>query len=164
MSDPPRSSSAAFNALKHGLYARTVVLPGEDREAYDELLANLRKDLGPVGQLEDGLVARAADLWWRLGRTAAIEAGLLSPSWSTDHRAEKRLSGGGPLVDGFRVALDDTKILDQLGRYEGRLERALARTLRLVKDAQSARLRARRKHANEKHSQQGHFPTVENKG
>ena len=157
-------SASTFNALKHGLYARTVVLPGEDRAAYDELLTNLRRDLKPVGQLEDGLVARAADLWWRLGRTAAIEAGLLSPAWSGDPRAERRLSGGGPLVDGFRVALDDTKTLDQLGRYEGRLERALARTLRLVKDAQTARLRAAGKLENDSHLQSGHFPTVENKG
>lgn len=132
---------SGFNALSHGLYARDVVLPGEDREGFDELRANLVIDLKPVGRVEEGVVRRVADIWWRLGRAAAIEAGLLSPRWSSDPRAERRYSGGGPLIDGFRVALDDTKTLDLLGRYESRLERALSRTLGILQRMQDTRLR-----------------------
>lgn len=154
---------SAFNALRHGLFARDVVLPGEDRALFDDLLASLRADLKPKGRLEESLVARAADIWWRLGRSAAIEAGLLNPDWSSDPRAAYRASGGGPIVDTFRVALDDTKTLDQLGRYEGRLDRALARTLDLLDRAQSRRKRAEEV-ANASQSQKPQFPTLENKG
>ena len=130
---------SSFNGLNHGLYAQTVVLPGEDIEAFDALLANLKVELKPKGRAEIGMTRRAADIWWRLGRTAAIEAGLLSPNWSVDPRAGRYVTGGGMLMDSFRMALDETKTLDQLGRYEARLERALKRTFELLFQMQSRR-------------------------
>jgi hypothetical protein len=143
LSTGPKSASgswhASFNALRHGLYARDVVFPDEDREAYDELLESMTLDLKPQSQVEANLVHRAADIWWRLGRTAAIEAGFLNPNWSGDPRADRLRTGGGPLIDGFRVAIDDTKTLDRLGRCESRLERAFVRTLGLLKQLQKVR-------------------------
>lgn len=147
---PDGQARSAFNGLRHGLFARDVVLPGEDRAAYDDFLKRLNADLRPVGMVEKELLNRAAALWWRLGRTAAIEAGLLNPDWSNDPRAARRLTGGGPLVDAFRVALDDTRTLDVLGRYEGRLERALTRTLATFSRVQEARLKKQRKKAEKK--------------
>lgn len=132
---------SSFNGLKHGLYAQTVVLPGEDVEAFEAMLDNLKAELKPQGRAEEGMVRRAADLWWRLSRTAAIEAGFLSPDWSGDPRAGRFNTGGGPLIDGFRVALDDTQTLDQLGRYEARLERALKRAFDLIYMMQAQRRR-----------------------
>ena len=134
-------SRSSYNGLKHGLYAREVVLPGEDMEAFNALLASMMRELKPQGRAEEGIVRRAADIWWRLGRTAAIEAGLLNPAWSVDPRAERMYTGGGHIVDGFRVALDHTKTLDQLGRYEARLERALKRTFDLLFQMQAQRRR-----------------------
>ena len=75
---PGGKARSAFNGLNHGLFARDVVLAGEDREAYDALLDAMFTDLAPQGDVEEGLARRAADLWWRLGRTAAIEAGFLT--------------------------------------------------------------------------------------
>ena len=65
-----------YNNLRHGLYARDVVLPGEDRSEYDAMLAELQAEFAPEGRYENALVRRLADTWWRLGRSAAIEAGL----------------------------------------------------------------------------------------
>ncbi len=126
-----------FNALRHGIYARDVVLPGEDRQAYQTMLDELRADLCPEGPVENGLVARIADLWWRLGRTAAIEAGYLNADWDGDNR--QRI--GDQLVDLYRKAIDGTHTLELLGRYEGRLERAFARTIGVLEQAQAARRR-----------------------
>lgn len=125
---------SSFNALQHGIYARDVVLPGENRDAYDAQIVQLAEDLCPVGRVEEGLVKRMADIWWRLDRTQGIEAGLLNPDWGADPHSMHI-----PLVDIFRVAIDQTPTLDMLGRYEGRLERALDRTLRLLRQAQTAR-------------------------
>jgi len=144
------AARASYNALRHGLYTKDVVLVGEDRAAYDELLASLKTDLHPGGPVEEGLVRRIADIWWRLGRMAAIEAGLLSPDWSGDPRAAHKITGGGPLIDGFRVALDEAATLDRLGRYEGRLERALARTMGLFSRMRDGRLRGARKNAKKR--------------
>jgi len=135
---PEGRSEVGFNALKHGIYARDVVLPGEDREGYDALLQQMTEDLQPVGRVEQGLIKRLADLWWRLERTASIEAGLLNPDWNGD-----RFKMDIPLVDIYRIAIDNTPTLDRLGRYEGRLERAMGRTLRLLRQAQADRRRNR---------------------
>jgi len=141
---PARPTQARFNALRHGIYARDVVLPGEDRDAYTELLGHLQADLAPEGPLEGGLVARLADLWWRLGRTAAIEAGYLNPDWDGDSRQHI----GDQLVDIYRIAIDGTPTLELLGRYEGRLERAFARTMGVLERAQAARYRRAEKEAH----------------
>jgi len=140
---PEGKKFSSFNALQHGLYARDVVLPGEDREAYDSLQEHLGNDLSPVGRTEQGLIKRLADIWWRLDRTAGIEAGLLNPDWSADDRFAMNI----PLVDVYRIAIDNTPTLDRLGRYEGRLERALARTLHLLSTMQAARRRNTRRNA-----------------
>lgn len=130
---------ACYNGLKHGLYARDVLLPGENVEAYDKMLDELIAEYAPDGPSENALVRRAADLMWRLGRTAAIEAGFLSPDWSRDPRAQKRFFNDAPIIDGFEVVIGRADVLDQLGRYESRLDRALARTLDILE-----RMRRRR--------------------
>jgi len=136
---PKGKARVRFNALGHGLYAQDVVLPGENRAAYGILLKRLRRDLAPKGGIEDGLVGRIADIWWRLGRAAAIEAGLLNPDWDAAPGRGRLRTGGGPLIDGFRVAIDETPTLDRLGRYEARLERALSRNLETLRRLQAAK-------------------------
>src|SRR5215469_16925263 len=49
-----------LNALKHGLTADTVVLPGEDPAALEARVDAWKDDLRPGGALEDYLVERAA--------------------------------------------------------------------------------------------------------
>lgn len=132
---------SSFNGLKHGLYARDVVLPGEDVAAFDAMVQNMTEALKPQGKAEEAMVRRAIDIWWRLGRTASMEAGFLSPSWSDDPRAEWQQTGIGGLIDGFRMVLDHGAVLDQLGRYEARLERALKRTFDLLFQMQAQRRR-----------------------
>jgi len=146
---------SSYNALRHGLYAHEVVFPDEDREAYNALLDSLTHDFKPVGKVEMELIRRAADIWWRLGRTAAIEAGYLNPNWSGDPRKERFATSGGPLVDGFRVVLDDSSTLDRLGRYESRLERALSRTFNLLQRIQDVRQRNAREQAEKERVAQG---------
>jgi hypothetical protein len=69
---PPQS----VNALRHGLLARDVVLPGEDADAFEELWNQVRADLSPVGPLEELLVDRIVNAIWRLRRLARAETPL----------------------------------------------------------------------------------------
>ncbi|MCR4378899.1 MAG: hypothetical protein NUV50_12505 [Rhodospirillales bacterium] len=135
---PPR---ACFNALRHGLFSQTVVLPGEDGAAYERLFKKLKRDLQPTGTLENELVRRIADTWWRMMRVAAIEAGFLNPDWDGDVTPRLRISriSTFPAINSFAVAINESETLDRLGRYEGRLERALARLLATLSKTQEMR-------------------------
>jgi hypothetical protein len=62
-----------LNALRHGLLARDVVLPGEDADAFEDLWNRVRTDLSPVGPLEELLVAHIVNLMWRLRRLGRVE-------------------------------------------------------------------------------------------
>lgn len=129
-----------FNALKHGLYARDVVLPGEDRATYDAMYLEMHDEFQPKGRFELTLVRRLADISWRLGRSAAIEAGVLGPDMQGTVRP-RHIRGFGPLIDTFQVALNNAALLDRLGRCEARLERAFHRTVRALERRQARRLK-----------------------
>ena len=82
MSNGPKTSAgkaiSRFNALKHGLLSKEVLLPGEDEDLLEELCKRIFDDLQPHGQTEHLLVDRVVSLAWRLRRVHRIEAGLLS--------------------------------------------------------------------------------------
>lgn len=61
------------NALKHGIFARAVVMEGEPRKQFDFLLQGLLKDFKPEGTLENLLVEKLASLVWRYRRTLVTE-------------------------------------------------------------------------------------------
>ena len=68
-----------WNALKHGLLTKEVVLPnsesGETKAEFQELLGQLCEDLRPEGVLEEMLVEKIAICYWRLRRAIRCEVG-----------------------------------------------------------------------------------------
>jgi len=68
---------ARMNALKHGLQAEHVVIPGEDPEEFEALLSSLEEDYQPVGSREGLLVERIADYTWRLQRARLMETAIM---------------------------------------------------------------------------------------
>src|SRR5262249_7317412 len=60
--------NSCMNALKHGLDAQTLILPGEDDATFRARLDAWRADVKPRGPLEDALVEQAARLSWQLDR------------------------------------------------------------------------------------------------
>ena len=69
----------ARNAVKHGIFARDLVINAgdgrEDEMEYHELLDELKKDLAPVGRMEMLLVEKIAVNYWRLRRLVRFETG-----------------------------------------------------------------------------------------
>ena len=76
----PRSvegkSAVAKNALKHGLRAKQVVIPGEDPEEFQAFSDALFEQIGPEGALERHLTNRVASCLWRLQRADKLEAAV----------------------------------------------------------------------------------------
>ena len=77
------------NALKHGILAPALLITqgegllitqgegAEDPAEFGELLGGLRKDLAPVGMLEEIMVENIAMCYWRHRRALRCEAGLI---------------------------------------------------------------------------------------
>ncbi len=66
-----------FNALKHGMRARTTVLPGEDPAAFQARRDAWTAQLQPRDDLERFLVERAAQVSWQLDRADRAQAARL---------------------------------------------------------------------------------------
>jgi len=73
----PRTSQgkerSKFNARKHGLFSKAVLLQDESRAEYDALLNGLMENLQPQGKLEIVLVENLATLLWRKRRLIQVE-------------------------------------------------------------------------------------------
>jgi hypothetical protein len=150
---PEGKAASSQNAIIHGLRARAVVLPGEDQQAFDELLQSLRGEYQPQAASEDLLVQQAAITWWKLTRLAAIE----QTAWrdqirSTQqagyfqHRredlAEENREQEFPLSEDLLLhAFQGNGLLEHLAQQQYRLDRAFQRTLRELQRLQAARRR-----------------------
>ena len=65
---------ASRNRLRHGFFSAAVVLEGEDRPAYDALIAELVGEHRPLTPTEMLCVQRVADCTWKLWRVEASAA------------------------------------------------------------------------------------------
>ena len=120
---PPTEAGKATssqNALKHGLTAQTVLIPGEDEAAYRKMCAGFFETLVPPHETEIQLIQNLCDTQWRINRCARLEAAILSAD------------------------VPDFKALDSISRHEARLKRIYSATLKEVRDIIFARCANRR--------------------
>lgn len=68
-----------FNAVRTGLFAKHVVIPGcdgdESEEEFARLLADVWREFRPEGTFEDFWVVQIAECMWRFRRTTRAESG-----------------------------------------------------------------------------------------
>lgn len=78
---PEGKAIVKYNALKHGLLAKEVVITvgegAENPEEFNALLGDLRAQLKPDGTLEEMLVEKITVAYWRLRRAYRYEVGLI---------------------------------------------------------------------------------------
>src|SRR5262245_29184085 len=78
----PRSAEgkerSKFNALKHGMTAKTLILPGEDAGVYQARLGDWLTALEPANDAQESLVENAVGLTWLLDRAHRAENARLS--------------------------------------------------------------------------------------
>ena len=73
---PGDTSRTKGNSLKHGLTAKDILIKGESREAYEELLEGLWDELKPEGALEIQLFEQITYCLWRLRRVPVAEKAI----------------------------------------------------------------------------------------
>jgi len=78
---PEGKAIVKYNALKHGLLAKEVVITvgegAEDPEEFNALMEDLKTQLAAAGTLEEILVEKIAVAYWRLRRAYRYEVGLI---------------------------------------------------------------------------------------
>ena len=123
------------NALKHGILAREIVIPGkEDAVEFSRLHAWLRKDKQPKGFLEEMLVENIVICYWRLRRVLRSEMGEIQKEQNVDEDSKKLdlLRNGGEEQEDSASApviisscLPSREAADKLLRYGITIERQL---------------------------------------
>jgi len=126
LSTGPRTAEgkarSAQNACKHGLTAAQLIIGAEDREEFDEFLAQLQTDICPQGAIQQILFDQLVASAWNLRRIRRMETELTASAES------------------YLDILDDpalTAKLDRLARHETRIERSFHRSLRELKSLQT---------------------------
>src|SRR6202790_533329 len=114
---PEGKSAVSMNALRHGLRARTVVLPGEDPTEFHQLCNDLESEWTPQSRTEQFYVEQMAVSQWKLTRMEVVEVNIFK-----DTDAKSQLS-----------------MLDRLWQAECRLERSFARAQRELERLQKSR-------------------------
>jgi hypothetical protein len=70
---PEGKSRSAMNALRHGLSANHLLLPGEDSQQYGSHLDGYFATFAPTTLPEAHVVAQLGDLAWKLERLSKLE-------------------------------------------------------------------------------------------
>jgi hypothetical protein len=117
---PEGKAAVRMNSLRHGLRARTVVLPGESRDEFNQLCDDLEAEWQPESRTAQFYLEQMAISQWKLMRMEVGEANIFAET----------VSGKAQIP-----------LLDRLWQAQGRLERAYARAQRELE-----RLQYRRPH------------------
>jgi hypothetical protein len=115
--------------LRHGLTARTAVLPTEIAEAFQRHIQQFLDEYKPATPTETQLVHEIANTAWRLNRIPFLEAELLSRA-------------ANPPNDQAAIAFDIVdahRALATLGLHGSRLSRQFLKTIEQLREIQEER-------------------------
>ena len=115
---PEGKAAVSMNALKHGLRARTVVLPSENAEEFHQLCDDLEAEWQPQSRTEQFYVEQMAVSQWKLNRMEVGEFNV----FTADAGAKTQLP-----------------MLDRLWQAQCRLERSYARAQHELEHLQKSR-------------------------
>lgn len=127
------------NAVKHGLQAELLVLPGEDKEVFNSLCDRVFDEVQPVGMLEEKLAEEIAISFWRLRRARLAEAGIYRSSLNEEYTDEYFPLGLG---NSFILNSVSADLFGKYVRYEKSIENSLYRAIENLKRHQAERVNA----------------------
>ena len=130
-------AASSRNALKLGIHAKSLVIPGEDPGELEELTEAYERDLVPIGAVETALVETIVRSAWFMRRVSRIEAEVV-------HARLAAQENPGPHALGD-IYIDDAaagKLFDTLARRYQALQRDYYRALKEIRESKQARSQA----------------------
>jgi hypothetical protein len=135
---------SSLNHLRHGMTAKTVVLPHENADNYNEMRTALIEDYAPANTQELMLVDQIAVGYWRTIRARRFETAM----FDNHLRNKKRVHGKDQSPndrddEGCAVILQvtDPKDLQNYFRYDATISRDYYRAIATLEKMQAARRR-----------------------
>ncbi|MGA7411776.1 MAG: hypothetical protein WBW33_14960 [Bryobacteraceae bacterium] len=127
---PEGRAASSRNAVKHGLFAADITQyfrNDDESQRYQRFVDGLVKDLDPVGDLENVLARRAADIQFRLEmlRTAEFKVYAGNTGLVNDTMEELLNRSGNPM--------------GLASLYDSRFQRAFSKTMEDLRRAQQSR-------------------------
>jgi len=122
---PEGKAVSRYNAIKHGLLSKEVLMDGEDETTLVEVGKKLRTELEPRTELELILVDRITANVWRLKRVMQMEREMMEDSRKGTFGGS--LSKLGQTLTHYDIAHND--IYGKLIRYESSIERGIYKAL-----------------------------------
>ena len=121
-----------MNAVRHGLSARSPVIPGvEQDEDWQRHLKACLEDLAPVGYIDTQLATQVAELLWRRQRVAPYEAAVMHEG-SSEFMPLDRLGG-------THLELPSDNRLATIQRHDAHISKQLFQTLHELEVRESRR-------------------------
>ena len=124
-----------YNALKHGILSKEVLLKGEDEKTLIEIGKKLRVELQPQTELELVLVDRITANVWRLRRVMQIEREMIEDDRKDSFSKELKTLG-----EAFSYDSTNYDTYSKLIRYEANIEHGIYKALHELQRIQSARM------------------------
>jgi hypothetical protein len=87
--EPNSKNNRQHNALKHGAFAKELVILGENKDDFDELHQSCVKELKPSGRMEEEVVLAIAKYMWRKRRIERLF--IDEANWLQEHPAAPEL-------------------------------------------------------------------------
>ncbi len=123
------------NAVKHGLRAQAVVLPGEDGDEYARYRRQMTEQLQPADVQEIELAERIVGLSWRLRRAGRYHDAVFEALYDRQATEMAAAAPEAPERDTSdrvlgRMLLADfsgDRVLERVSLYERRIENSLSR-------------------------------------
>lgn len=141
----------SLNAVKHGIFARDLIITSgdgkEDMEEYIELLDGLIVSLNPNGQMECLLVEKIAVDFWRLRRVLRFENGSICQFRKIILREDEKSGGWNYLLKRHLIKKDEEGIkatnlpgledTEKILKYEKSIQKSIFQNLAILKKLQS---------------------------
>jgi hypothetical protein len=128
---PETKSAVRHNAIKYGIHAESLIIPGEDPEEFEAFKEFQLDAWHPQDTAEQQCVDQLTTTLWRLNRLENAEAQIWASSMEAGATLGNALETKSPL-------------LDRVGRMIDRLQRSIRQITKELQRLQAARLKAQR--------------------
>ena len=129
---PEGKTVSKYNAMKHGLLSKEILLPEENEEDLIALGKRLRLELAPEGEIELLLVERIIGNSWRLKRALQIEREMMEGDMSGVFSANT-------LGKALSIDFANNDTYSKFVRYETSIERGIYKALHELQRIQAVR-------------------------